>query len=418
MSTADKGTVLVVDDSPSTVTLVRATLEQAGYQVLVATSGEKALPRVALVKPDLILLDILMPGMDGFEICAQLKARKAVRHIPVIFLSALAETFDKVKGFELGAVDYLIKPIAPAELLARVRTHVTTSHLKMELRAANKYLEERVAARTADLSTSNCVLQLEIAERRRAEEERTRLEQQLRQAQKMEAIGTFAGGVAHDFNNILTTIIGQGEILSLKMGENNPLISYVEDILAASERAVSITQSLLNFSRKPMISLQPLNLNEILRRFESFLLKTIRENITLKILCADEDLTIMGHSGQIEQVLMNLAANGRDAMPGGGVLVVKTERDFIRKEILSSYDCLKPGAYAVISVSDTGEGMDEVTKQRIFEPFFTTKQMGKGTGLGLSIVYGIIEQHKGTITVYSDPGKGTTFKIYLKLIES
>lgn len=241
--------------------------------------------------------------------------------------------------------------------------------------------------------------------------EKKRLESQLLQAQKMEAIGTFAGGIAHDFNNILTAIIGYASMLKLKMQEQETLQHYVEDILASSDKATKLTQSLLAFSRKQTIKPTCQNLNDIVSRVEKFLHRIIGEDIDFRMELAKEALTIMADSGQLEQVLLNLATNGRDAMPNGGMLSIKTER----ADITSSSGYLPPGPYAVLSVSDTGSGMDEQTRQRIFEPFYTTKESGKGTGLGLSIVYGIIKQHNGEINVYSEPGNGTTFRIYFRL---
>ena len=246
--------------------------------------------------------------------------------------------------------------------------------------------------------------------------ERKKLEEQLRQAQKMEAIGTLAGGVAHDFNNILTALVGYSDILRLRMGEGNPLRSYVDDILAVAERATKVTQSLLAFSRKQLLSTRVVDLNDIVKRIDALLLRVIGEDIEFNTILTPLNLPVMADSGQIEQVLMNLAANARDAMPNGGILTIKTDRVDLNGEISGSF--ITPGAYAVISISDTGDGIDEPTRQRIFEPFFTTKEMGKGTGLGLSIVYGIIKQHNGEINVYSEPGRGTTFKIYLKLAET
>jgi PAS domain S-box-containing protein len=248
--------------------------------------------------------------------------------------------------------------------------------------------------------------------------EHKKLEEQLRQTQKMEAIGTLAGGIAHDFNNILTAIMGYGNLLKMRLGEDNPLNGYAAEILASCERAASLTHSLLAFSRKQAISPRSVNLNEIVKKIEKFLLRIIGEDIEFKTLLSDGDVTVMADSSQIEQVLMNLATNARDAMPNGGSLIIKTERLDLNREIAGQYDYIKPGAYAVISVSDTGAGMDALTRQRIFEAFFTTKEVGKGTGLGLSIVYGIIKQHDGEINVYSEPGKGTTFRIYLKLVQS
>lgn len=243
--------------------------------------------------------------------------------------------------------------------------------------------------------------------------EQKRLEEQLRQSQKMEAIGNLAGGVAHDFNNILTAITGYGSLLRLRIGEGSPFKSYADEILAASERATHLTQSLLAFSRKQVLAPKPENLNEIVTRIEKLLVRVIGEDIEFKIELCERDLIVLADSSQIEQVLMNLATNARDAMQNGGLLTIKTER----VDITGPHGYMKPGEYAVLSVSDTGKGMDEQTKLRIFEPFFTTKEKGKGTGLGLSIVYGIVKQHGGDINVYSEPGKGTTFRLYFKLVD-
>ena len=240
-----------------------------------------------------------------------------------------------------------------------------------------------------------------------------RLEEQYRQAQKMEAIGQLAGGVAHDFNNILSAIIGYAHLTLMKMKEDNPDRHNVEQILASSQRATTLTQSLLAFSRKQVINPVLLDVNDLLRRFEKLLLRLIREDIEFKILLTDVRLPVMADSGQIEQAIMNLVTNARDAMPHGGRLTIETSLVTVDEEFLAAYGYGKVGDFALISVMDTGTGMDEKTKKHIYEPFFTTKEQGKGTGLGLSMVYGIIKTHEGYINVYSEPGEGTTFKIYL-----
>ena len=246
--------------------------------------------------------------------------------------------------------------------------------------------------------------------------EKKLLEDQLRQAQKMEAIGTLAGGVAHDFNNILQTIIGYGNIMKMKMKRDDPQRGPIDQILAASDRAAHLTQGLLAFSRKQVINPKPVDLNDVVKSVEKLLLRLIGEDVELIIRLADQGLIVMADSGQVEQVLMNLATNARDAMPEGGRLNISTEKIEFKEEFISARGFGKPGRYALITVSDTGTGMDEQTRGKIFEPFYTTKELGKGTGLGLSIVYGIIKQHDGNINVYSEPGKGTAFRIYLPLI--
>jgi len=241
------------------------------------------------------------------------------------------------------------------------------------------------------------------------------LEVQLRQAQKMEAIGQLAGGVAHDFNNILTAIIGYGNLLKMKIHEGDPLRHNVDQILASAERAANLTSNLLAYSRKQIINPKTVSMNSIVLQVEKLLQRLIGEDIEFRTVLTDADLIVMADVGQMEQVLMNLSTNARDAMPAGGILTLETERVELSNEFVKMHAYGESGSYALISISDTGIGMDETTKERIFDPFFTTKEVGKGTGLGLAMVYGIIKQHSGYINVYSEPGKGTTFKIYLPL---
>ena len=248
--------------------------------------------------------------------------------------------------------------------------------------------------------------------------ERQKLEEQLRQSQKMESIGTLAGGVAHDFNNILSAISGYGHLTLMKMAQNDPLRPNIQQILEASDRAAHLTRELLLFSRKQPIDRKPVDLNEGIQKLAKFLVRVIGEDIAFKTMLSGGTMPVLADAHQIDQVLMNLATNARDAMPKGGVFTIKTEQVQLDKELTSSLELEMPGKYALISVSDTGEGINEETRQRIFEPFFTTKEVGKGTGLGLSVVYGIVKQHDGSIMVYSEPGLGTTFRIYLPIKET
>jgi len=247
--------------------------------------------------------------------------------------------------------------------------------------------------------------------------ERKHLESQLLQSHKMEAIGTLAGGVAHDFNNILTAIIGYSNLLQIKINEDDPLRTYVNRILASSQKAVNLTQSLLAFSRKQPIELKPHRVNTLIAGITKILKRLLTEDIALDVVLADTDLTIMADTNLIDQVMMNLAANGRDAMPKGGSLIIETKGVEIDGEFIGTRGHGEHGRYAQISVIDTGTGMDGAIKEKIFEPFFTTKEEGKGTGLGLSMVYGIITQHNGFINVDSIPGKGTAFRMYFPAVE-
>ncbi|MGA2765303.1 MAG: response regulator [Spirochaetia bacterium] len=241
---------------------------------------------------------------------------------------------------------------------------------------------------------------------------------QLNHAQKMEAIGELAGGVAHDFNNILTAIIGFGTFLQLKLKNNEPLRHSADQIILAAERAAELTQNLLVFSRKQITAPKPVNLNAIIGQVEKFLLRIIGEDIQLKTSLHPEELVVLADSGQVEQVLMNLATNAKDAMPGGGSIIIATSSIELDEKFIALHGYGKTGLHALLSFEDTGCGMDKSTQERIFEPFFTTKEVGKGTGLGLSIVYGIVKQHNGFINVYSELNKGTTFRVYLPLTQS
>jgi PAS domain S-box-containing protein len=241
------------------------------------------------------------------------------------------------------------------------------------------------------------------------------LEAQLFHAQKMEAIGQLAGGIAHDFNNALTVIIGFTNLMEMEMGEDDPLRVNIGHILSASKKASDLTKSLLAFSRKQIMNIHTLDLNQIIENIEKFLHRIIGEDIALKMIFHNDALTVNADSGQIEQVLMNLAVNARDAMPHGGVLTIESRYTLIDVGFNNMHGFGEAGEYALITITDNGTGMDENTCKKLFEPFFTTKELGKGTGLGLSIVYGIIKQHNGFIDVDSKPGVGTSFTIYLPL---
>lgn len=247
--------------------------------------------------------------------------------------------------------------------------------------------------------------------------EHKKLEQQLLHAQKMESIGLLAGGIAHDFNNLLTAIAGYGETIRENIDRENPILrSSVDQVLLAAERARELTQNLLAVSRKQIINPKPLLINTIISDLDSFISRIIGEDIELATKACKRKLPVIADKGQIEQVLINLAANARDAMPAGGRLTITAGHSMINRNKKELIGIESPGEYAVISIADTGVGMDDQIRQKIFEPFFTTKEIGKGTGLGLSISYGIIKQHNGAITVESAPGAGTIFTIYLPLV--
>lgn len=246
---------------------------------------------------------------------------------------------------------------------------------------------------------------------------RKELETQLMRSQKMESIGQLTGGVAHDFNNILSAIMGYGHLLMTKLPEEGPSRGYVEQILRVSDHAANLTRGLFDFSRKQMAELKPIKLNTIVKGAQSFLSRLINENIDLKISTCHEELVIMADPCQMEQILMNLVANARDAIHGSGLITIDTGRFEPDDDFMMSLELEKKGPYALLAIGDTGEGMDEETLEKIYEPFFTTKEVGKGTGLGLAIVHGIVKRHNGRIHVRSEPGKGTIFSIYFPILD-
>ncbi len=243
--------------------------------------------------------------------------------------------------------------------------------------------------------------------------EMRRLESQLRQAQKMEAIGTLAGGIAHDFNNILTALMGYASLVQMKMDTSDPLRSYMDEVLSASEKAVDLTQSLLAFSRQQSVTLVPLNINNTIKEVEKLLRRLLTEDIEFHTSLAEADMIVMADKSQMDQILFNLVTNARDAMPKGGTLTIETAIATIDSTFIKVNGFGEQGQYVRISLTDTGIGMDEITRSKIFDPFFTTKEVGKGTGLGLATVYGIIKQNNGYITVESTLNQGTTFHVYL-----
>jgi PAS domain S-box-containing protein len=243
--------------------------------------------------------------------------------------------------------------------------------------------------------------------------ERHRLHEQLRQAQKMEAIGHLAGGIAHDFNNLLTAILGYSELLTEQIGPDKSIGQDLREIMSAAQRAAALTRQLLAFSRRQVLAVAAVDLNQVIGNMEKMLRRLLGERITIKTAFADRLRPIMADATHLEQVLINLAVNARDAMPHGGTLTIETRDADLDAHYASTHAGAKPGAYALLSVGDTGMGMSRETQARIFEPFFTTKELGRGTGLGLAAVYGIVHQLGGYVWVESEPGRGTVFQVYL-----
>lgn len=572
--------ILMVDDRPENLLSMEQLLGGQGYDLVKASSGNKAL-RLAL-KNDfaLILMDVQMPEMDGFETAELMRANSKTRHIPIIFVTAgMKDIQFQFKGYDSGAVDYLAKPIEPMFLQSKVRIfaemyrqrheiELQRNHLEMlrnrletlvnerteklrlstvELTERNKQLSDRnrdmniieeelrdqirQSIETHDhllateemlrvqieeyqesqklLSESNlnlqtifdvsplaivvssfsggkirqinktfctdfgytndCIANKTIVEIVSCEtsdirhlvydqhsitgfeaeiltangEKRTvllygnrlkfndeeclllvfldvtdqkRMEEQLRQNQKMEVIGQLAGGVAHDFNNMLSAILGSTELLASHVNENQKALKYLVNIERAATRSAELTKQLLTFSRKGQKKTEAININGLIQEVISLLERTIDKRITIELSLIDKKTCIMGDHTLLQNALLNLGVNARDAMPDGGVIKFATTTVELTTECcgLNGFNIL-PGTYMEISVSDTGTGMTKDIVEHIFEPYFTTKEVGKGTGLGLAAVYGTVSAHHGSISVFSEPGFGTVFKLYFPL---
>ncbi len=262
------------------------------------------------------------------------------------------------------------------------------------------------------------VVSNDVTDRKQAEDALKESEEQLRQAQKMEAVGRLAGGLAHDFNNLLTVVLGYSEIIMMHAGADEGLSKNVGEIKKAAEKAATLAHQLLAFSRKQILRPKVLYINDLISNMEKMLYRLIGENVQLTTRLDPELGLIKVDPGQFEQIIMNLAVNARDAMPKGGTITIKTKNTYPDTGYGEHHTPVRPGPCILISVSDTGEGMDAETQNKIFEPFFTTKEKGKGTGLGLATVYGIVEQSGGYIWVKSELNRGTTFEIQLPIVEN
>jgi len=509
--------ILVVDDERPNRELLDVMLCAEGFAVTTVSSGEEALASVAAEPPDLILLDVMMPGMNGYEVTTRLKHARATSCIPVIMVTALDDRAARLHGLQAGAEDFLSKPVDRAELTVRVRNLVRLKKygeyhdryaqmLETEVAARTAALVEserlyrstfdaapvgivnmaldgrwlRVNQRLADLLGYSCeelqsrdvvalvrapwtadeaegvralvageIARLEIPEWRyvrrdgsclwakttksvhrgpdgRAEHliavieditaQRT-LETQLRQANKLDAIGSLAAGVAHDFNNLLSIVLSYSEMLAADLNDGDPMRADLDEINGAGHRAVSLTRQLLAFSRQQVLQPKVVDLAEVVDGMNNMLKRLLGEDVELTVVRASTSWKVLVDPGQMEQVIMNLAVNARDAMPRGGKLCIETSAVVLDAAYASMNVGMKPGVHVRLAVSDTGVGIDTATQARMFEPFFTTKHAGKGTGLGLSTVFGIVKQSGGTISVQSEPGKGTTFAVQFPATE-
>lgn len=549
-----KAHILIVEDSRTQAESLQSLLSENGYEVAAAASGDEAIALLGLRSFDVVISDVMMPGMTGYELCSTLKSRPKWRDIPVMLLTTLSDPMDVIRGLECGADNFVTKPYQAEQLMERV-AHVLDNrrlrHSKLqvglnvnflgqrftitadkeqildllistfedavlqnkqllqreeeleraraELASYAGTLEERIGrvldsisdivysisadrqevfyispacarilgftpqqfaedpwglweraivadhrdrvrqvyervARTGETETveypiiapdgTTRYLEETIVPRReggslvrldgiaRDITERRRLEEQVRLAQKMEAVGTLAGGVAHDFNNLLTAIRGNAELALAEVPDGNPAKEDLAQIGEIVDRATAVTRQLLALGRQQVLEPRTVELNELIENSSIMLKRFIGADVQLQTVLTDEPTRILADPNQIDQILMNLTLNSRHAMPQGGELSIATSRVALDENFRKLHPWATPGDYVCLNVTDTGSGMSREVAARIFDPFFTTKQQGEGTGLGLAVVYGIVKQHGGLIHVYSEPGQGTTFKLY------
>ncbi len=425
--------ILSVDDKSENLYMLEALLRGHGHEVDSASDGHRALQLADCGRYDLIISDILMPRMDGFQLCRELKKDGRLRNIPFIFYTATyTDPRDAAFALSLGADRFLVKPLEP-EVFIKAIDEVVAQKTETKPAAPSEadsedeaiYLKEynarlitKLEKKMLDLEAANRALIDDIEDRERSARERLRLEDKLRQAQKMEAIGTLAGGIAHDFNNILAGIIGFAELGLQEVA--NPLSAdqHFREILKAGQRARDLVRQILTFSRQREQDRQPIELGETVKEALKLLRATIPVSIDIVPKIEDGTPTVLADSTQVHQIVTNLVTNAWHAIGNkAGTITVRISNFLVDEDFTLANPDLRPGRYVRLSISDNGSGIPSEMLGRIFEPFFTTKGPDEGTGLGLSVVHGLMKSFDGSITVYSNPGEGTTLNLYFPALE-
>ena len=448
-------TILVVEDNAITRKVVRLALGCEGFDVVEATSANEALSSIEIKRPDLILQDLRLADMNGIDLVAQLRTLPGMAAVPIIAFSSFLSRLG-AHAAACGFTDVLAKPVEPSRLVQLVHKHLPDTTVRDRAPAerrraeANAQLMQRLAVAASgarDLAgmfelielvkdviadddkflsfASTMMSQLASVNGRKLaletvhaiEESLRRSDAQLRQSQKMEAVGTLAAGIAHDFNNALAVVLSYGEMILAELPADASIREDVEEICNAGRSASNLTRQLLTFSRQQVVEPRVIDLGDVLVGFGRMLGRVLGADIELVSVPTPGLGMVWIDPGSLEQVILNLAVNARDAMPNGGRLTIETANLDLDDGDAHGPFGVSAGPHVMLAVTDTGIGMDALTRSRIFEPFYTTKPHGKGTGLGLSTVFGIIQQSGGAISVRSEPGAGTRFEVYLPRID-
>jgi len=401
--------ILLVDDQPAKLLSYEAILKDLGENLVKTSSANEALQFLLKHDVAVILIDVCMPDLDGYELAAMIRAHPRYQATAIIFISAIALTdLDRIKGYEYGAVDYVPVPVVSELLRAKVRVFVELHRKTRQLEKLNAELEHRVAERTAELEQANADLEQRVDQRTR---EREMALAQVHQMQKLESLGQLTGGLAHDFNNLLMAILGNLDILRSKCLPADPKLErFVDSAIQAAERGANLTQRMLAFARRQELRPEAVEVPRVIDGMADMLRRSLGSTIEIRFDFAEALPAICVDPNQFELAVLNLSLNARDAMPQGGQLTITARNETAND---GGGQGLTAGSYVRLAVSDTGMGMDEATLARAPEPFFTTKETGKGTGLGLSMVYGLAAQSGGAARITSQLKHGTTVELWL-----
>jgi signal transduction histidine kinase len=427
MSAPDKVNILLVDDSQAKLLSHEVVLAEMGENLLKASSAREAFECLLKNEVALILIDVCMPDLDGFELATMIREHPRFQNTAIIFVSAvMLAHLDQLRGYKLGGVDYVPVPVVPELLRAKVRVFVDLYRKTRQLEQFNADLERRVEERTAELRKFNEELELRIEERTR---ERELALAQLFEAQKMDTIGRLTGGVAHDFNNLLMAVLGSLSLLEKKLPEDPQIRRLLQNAIQGADRGKALTQRLLAFSRRQELKPQAVDFAQLVNGMEELLKRAVGHGITFSSEFPSDLPPVLVDANQLELALLNVALNARDAMPDGGSVKITARADRVPSLDAANgrsgnglarahgpgadSPSLPQGEYIRITIVDTGVGMDQVTLAKATEPFFTTKGPGKGTGLGLSMVQGLAAQSGGMLRIHSEPNAGTVVELWL-----